>query len=81
MDKRWRHVRGELPDVVQTSQPRQGKCLKFIPAVAKLAKSYHLIFDIIRGMKMIAVTCALICASGFGAVMPQLPEPTFECKV
>ena len=55
--------------------------MKFIPAVAKLAKSYHLIFDIIRGMKMIAVTCALICASGFGAVMPQLPEPTFECKV
>ena len=28
-------------------------------------------------MKMIAVTCALMCASAFGAVMPQLPEPTF----
>ena len=26
-------------------------------------------------MKMIAVTCALICVSAFGAVMPQLPEP------
>ena len=26
-------------------------------------------------MKMIAVTCALICASAFGAVMPQLPPP------
>ena len=32
---------------------------------------------IIRGMKMIAVTCALICASAFGAVMPQLPEPVY----
>ena len=28
-------------------------------------------------MKMIAVTCVLICASGFGAVMPQLPEPVY----
>ena len=27
-------------------------------------------------MKMIAVTCALMCASAFGAVMPQLPEPS-----
>ena len=24
---------------------------------------------------MIAVTCALMCASAFGGVMPQLPEP------
>ena len=24
-------------------------------------------------MKMIAVTCALMCASAFGGVMPQLP--------
>ena len=32
--------------------------------------------DIIRGMKMMAVTCALMmCAAAFGAVMPQLPEP------
>ena len=30
------------------------------------------ICGIIRGMKMIAVTCALMCASAFGAVMPQL---------
>ena len=22
-----------------------------------------------------------ICAAAFGAVMPQLPEPVFECKV
>ena len=27
-------------------------------------------------MKMIAVTCALTCASAFGTVMPQLPEPS-----
>ena len=27
-------------------------------------------------MKMIVVTCVLICASAFGAVMPQLPEPS-----
>jgi len=26
-------------------------------------------------MKMTAITCVLICASAFGAVMPQLPEP------
>ena len=28
-------------------------------------------------MKMIAVTCALTCASAFGTVMPQLPEPSY----
>ena len=28
-------------------------------------------------MKVIASICALACASAFGAVMPQLPEPTF----
>ena len=34
--------------------------------------------DIIRGMKMMAVTCALMmCAAAFGAVMPQLPEPVY----
>ena len=34
--------------------------------------------DIIRGMKMVAVTCALMmCAAAFGAVMPQLPEPVY----
>ena len=27
-------------------------------------------------MKMIAVTCALMCLSAFGGVMPQLPEPS-----
>ena len=26
-------------------------------------------------MKMLTITCALMCASAFGAVMPQLPEP------
>ena len=26
-------------------------------------------------MKMTAITCVLICAAAFGAVMPQLPEP------
>ena len=26
---------------------------------------------------MITITCALMCASAFGAVMPQLPPPTF----
>ena len=28
-------------------------------------------------MKVIASICALACASAFGAVIPQLPEPTF----
>ena len=27
-------------------------------------------------MKMLTITCALMCASAFGAVMPQLPEPS-----
>ena len=27
-------------------------------------------------MKIITITCALMCASAFGAVMPQLPEPS-----
>ena len=41
----------------------------------------------IHGMKkrtmrsLLAVALAVFGASGFGAVMPQLPEPTFECKV
>ena len=26
---------------------------------------------------MITVTCALVCAAAFGAVMPQLPEPVY----
>ena len=29
-------------------------------------------FGIIRDMKVIAVTCALMCASALGGVMPQL---------
>ena len=27
-------------------------------------------------MKMLTITCALMCASAFGGVMPQLPEPS-----
>ena len=30
---------------------------------------------------LLAAALAVFGASGFGAVMPQLPEPTFECKV
>ena len=41
-------------------------------------KPQALTCDIIRGMKMMAVTCAIMmCASAFGAVMPQLPEPVY----
>ena len=28
-------------------------------------------------MKMVVAICALACSAGFGAVMPQLPEPVF----
>ena len=44
-------------------------------------------YGIIRGMKkrgmrsLLAAALAVVGASGFGAVMPQLPEPAFECKV
>ena len=35
------------------------------------------ICGIICGMKVLTITCALMCASAFGGVMPQLPPPTF----
>ena len=31
--------------------------------------------------RLLAVVFAALGAAAFGAVMPQLPEPTFECKV
>jgi len=59
----WRHLVPRLPICV--SGPNR------ILATMKLCEW---ICGIIRGMKMIAVTCALACAMAFGAVMAQQPE-------
>ena len=65
-----------------TSSPLTSSPLTSSPLTTKKPK-----YGKIHGMKkrtmrsLLAAALAVFGASGFGAVMPQLPEPAFECKV